>query len=134
MQPPKLAVLFVISLLFFSCDQSSDPVKPPAIRPIENAATSQEENTEPAQTEEKFECVVEDGKYSSVVEYVNSQTGHRAVYSLDVRVKDCNVDIIYWPSGGWSDSDHITPGELSSEGRATVYGEGGKVYKILLEM
>ncbi len=134
MQPPKLATLVALSLLIFSCGQNSDSGTSQPVQPTENTSPTQNENSEPVYIHDTSDCVVEDGKHLAVVQYVNSHTGHNAVYSLYVRVRDCNVDVIYWPSGGWSDSDHITPAELSSEGRATVYGEGGKVYNILLEM
>jgi hypothetical protein len=73
--------------------------------------------------------LIEDGTHSANVEYTNPETGYSASYQLDVEVDDNFVTTIHFPSGGYLDSDHITPGELE-DGHTTVEGEDGKTYEI----
>jgi hypothetical protein len=73
--------------------------------------------------------LIEDGTYSANVDYTNPETGYTASYQLDVEVEDNFVTTIHFPSGGYLDSDHITPGELE-DGRTTIEGEDGKTYEV----
>lgn len=85
----------------------------------------------PAKKPTESGCDYEDGRHNATVYYTNSNTGHSHTYTLEVEVSDCYVTVIYWPSGGWSDDDHITPGEIE-DGKAYVKGEKGKTYTVSL--
>lgn len=84
------------------------------------------------ESEESNRCGYDDGTYSASVDYYNPETGYSQTYTLDVEVQDCQVVQINFPSGGWLDEDHISPGDLDEYGNATVDGEDGKTYEVSL--
>ncbi|WP_288073014.1 hypothetical protein [Hydrotalea sp.] len=79
------------------------------------------------------DCNLSDGTYSSTVDYYNPSTGYSQTYTLDVEVEDCQVVTIYFPKGGWLDSDHITPAEIDEDGNAEVEGDEGRTYSIQID-
>ncbi|PGH41011.1 MAG: hypothetical protein CRN43_00935 [Candidatus Nephrothrix sp. EaCA] len=94
-------------------------------------APESEENEEPAMY--SSECKLEDGTYSSTVEYYNPNTGYSGTYSLDVEVQDCQVVQINFPNGGYLDEDDISYSDIDEDGNASVDGEDGKTYEIHID-
>ena len=78
-------------------------------------------------------CKFEDGNYIATVDYNNSETGYSATYSLDVKVRDCQVVQINFPNDGYLDEDHISYTDIDEDGRASVDGEDGKSYEIQID-
>ena len=76
------------------------------------------------------DCTFKNGVHDATVNYSNSKTYYYATYTLSVDVQNCKVDVIYFPKGGWLDSDHITPAQLDSNGDAKIIGENGKEYNV----
>ena len=76
------------------------------------------------------DCGIEDGSHDASVDYYNPNTGHTAIYDLEVEVEDCKVTIIYFPNGGRLDNDHISPEELDEDGNATLEDEKGRTFDV----
>ena len=81
----------------------------------------------------RIACSCADGKHPATVNYSNPGTSFSNTYTLQVGVKDCKVNTIYFNNGGWLDESHITAGELSFDGSADIKGENGKTYHIQIE-
>lgn len=71
----------------------------------------------------------EDGVYCAEVEYYYSGTGTRSTYVLEVEVKNNELTMIHWPSGGWLDDSHFYPPDIS-EGFADFESDKGVEYKV----
>jgi hypothetical protein len=76
------------------------------------------------------ECLLEDGTYSAIVDYSNSDTGYQTRYTLEVEVEECQVIQINFPNDGYLDEDHISYADIDKNGYANVDGEDGKTYEI----
>jgi hypothetical protein len=79
------------------------------------------------------DCGIKDGSHSASVDYYNPNTEHSATYDLEVEVEDCQVTTIYFPKGGWLDSDHISPEELDEDGNATLEDENGRTFDVHID-
>jgi hypothetical protein len=119
----------VLLFMFSACNQPSKENKK-ANQSFDNEVEPKEVEREDSYIGESGDCDFEDGTYSANVDYYNEETDFENTYTLDVEVEDCEVIQINFPNGGWLDSDHITPAELDSDGRCTIYGEEGKVYEV----
>lgn len=71
-----------------------------------------------------------DGTYCAEIDYYNPDTGTRSTYTLNVEVEDNELTVIQWPNGGWLDSTHFSPEELSSEGDCSFSSYDGNQYDI----
>ncbi|MGF7040076.1 hypothetical protein [Mucilaginibacter lappiensis] len=78
--------------------------------------------------------VIEDGSYSSTVDYTNPNTGYSATYTLSVEVSDGQVVQINFPNDGYLDEDHITAADIDEDGNANVEGEEGKTYDVHIDL
>ncbi|MBP6731953.1 MAG: hypothetical protein KA149_07840 [Chitinophagales bacterium] len=92
-----------------------------------------DEESDEDSNEDKTDPQIEDGNHNATVDYYNPNTGYSATYTLDVEVEDGKVRQINWPNGGWSDEDHITPGELGEDGNVTIDGEDGQTYDVQID-
>jgi len=70
-----------------------------------------------------------DGIYCAEVEYYYSKTGTRSTYTLEVEIKNNELTVIYWPNGGWLDSSHFYPPDISS-GYAEFESDRGGEYTV----
>ncbi len=73
----------------------------------------------------------EDGRYCARVEYYNPRTGTRSIYTLNVEVEDGKLSVIYWPNGGWLDSTHFDPPDITN-GKCVFITDRGYQYKVTL--
>ena len=104
-----------------------------ALAIISCSNNSETRNMKDFESSNSSNCNFEDNKYSATVDYNNPETNFSNTYTLDVEVEDCQVVKIYFPKGGWLDEDHISPANIDDEGNATVEGEDGKTYEILID-
>jgi len=74
-----------------------------------------------------------DGTYCAEVEYYNSSTGtrRRRSYDLDVEVENGDLVQIDWPNGGWLDSTHFYPENIST-GEVSFRSDKGYRYTVTL--
>lgn len=130
----KKSFLFILAVLILSCqDKSATTVeKTDEAKDSYNSSNQDEEQGEEDE-DANYPCGLEDGNHSATVDYYNPETGYMATYSLDVEVEGCEVTVIYFPKGGWLDSDHITPGELDEDGEVEIEGEEGKTYTVHID-
>ncbi len=70
-----------------------------------------------------------DGKYCAQVEYYYSKTGTNSTYTLEVKIEDNKLTVIYWPSGGWLDDSHFTPPDIS-DGDAKFKSDKNVEYEV----
>jgi len=98
-----------------------------------HGSDSKEYNAEENDSENSNDCKFEDGMHSATVDYFNPDTGHSATYSLDVEVEDCEVTVIYFPSGGWLDDSHISPAEIDEGGDAELQDEQGRTFSVHID-
>lgn len=144
-----LSLLLTICFVGCSIRRSSDETKQPVSTEQTDLDTNEvsgespsfstdseySDGTDDELTDESSEgSEVEDGTHSATVYYNNPQTGYSATYTLDVEVEDGQVVQIDFPNGGYSDSDHITPEALNSDGECTIYGDDGKTYSIHIDL
>lgn len=141
----KLSLLLIFSLLIFSCssktksDSENNDVSNSSITTDdkesnnEDVANTNIENETTIETNTSSDCGLDDGTYSSTVEYNNPETGYSATYTLDVDVENCQVVQINFPNDGYLDLDHISAADLDEDGNATVDGENGKTYEIRID-
>ncbi|RZK12923.1 MAG: hypothetical protein EOO46_01425 [Flavobacterium sp.] len=78
-------------------------------------------------------CEYEDGLHPATVDYYNPETGREKTYSLEVEVEDCEVITIYFPKGGWLDSDHLYPEQLDRDGSATLEDDRGRTFDVQID-
>lgn len=118
--PRTIAIFFVLGLAF-SCRQAEtrEPIHP-AIQAVERPT-------------DEGDCGIEDGTQSATVDYYNPTTGHRATYSLDVEVENCQVIQINFSNGGYLDSDHIDPADIDDNGDASVEDDRGRRFEVHLK-
>jgi len=83
--------------------------------------------------EDASQCRFDNGTHLATVDYYNPSTGHSATYSLEVEVEDCEVTIIYFPSGGWLDDSHISPAEIDDSGDAELEDEKGRTFSVHID-
>ena len=129
-------VFFIIAVAFIvSCSFKSNGRSKGLSQNEETDSEPSGYNEEVSYEESDFKsgCVVEDGIYSATVDYYNPETGYYQTYSLDVEVESCEVVQIDFPSGGWLDSNHISPAELDDNARCTVDGGEGRSYDIQID-
>lgn len=72
-----------------------------------------------------------DGTYCAEVEYYNPNTGTRRSYDLDVEVQNGDLVHIDWPNGGWLDSTHFSPDNISS-GEVRFTSDKGYRYTVTI--
>ena len=77
-----------------------------------------------------FNQQYKDGTYCARVEYYNPSTTTRSQYNLTIEIEDNRVVMLEFPNGGWLDSDHFTPPELSYFGHATIVDHRNYQYTI----
>ncbi len=99
----------------------------------DSSESSAQDNTESENSSDENGCKFKDGTHSATVDYYNPETGYSQTYTLNVEVENCEVVQINFPSGGWLDSDHISPAELNEDGYCTIDGEDGKTYEIQID-
>lgn len=121
----KIITTYLIIIICFSTSCNSKE---------KDRNTSEYENSqEETNNKPKAACKFEDGDYSAIVDYNNSETDYSATYTLNVEVKDCKVVQINFPNDGYLDGDHISYADIDEDGNANVDGENGKTYKIKID-
>lgn len=78
------------------------------------------------EVEEEF-----DGTYDAEIDYYNPETGTRSTYTLEVEVENGELTVIHWPNGGWLDSSHFYPPDITS-GYASFESDEGYEYEVRL--
>lgn len=142
----KLSLLLILGLLMFSCSSKTKSDNENNDVPNSSITTDDEESNNDDADNEDFDaeittetntlssdCGLDDGTYSSTVEYNNPETGYSATYTLDVDVEDCQVVQINFPNNGYLDLDHISAADIDEDGNANVDGENGKTYEIQID-
>ena len=111
--------LMVLITLTVSCLSKSETIKSSNNSSSSNSSSYENENDEEWSNQisennewndissNSSDCKFEDGTYSAIVYYNNSNTGYSATYTLDVEVQDCQIVQINFPNGGYLDYDHI---------------------------
>ena len=127
----------LVSSVFCSCDDShesvSDERKYDYSDEFNSSDGSDEKDFYGDTYDDYAEKRFEDGTYSATVDYYNPETGYSETYTLDVEVEDNQLTIIYFPNGGYIDSDHIWPEELDEYGFVSIQGEEGKAYDVQID-
>jgi hypothetical protein len=109
----KHIYLFLI-LLIISCGRKS----------------SDEQNNFPTESDGFVsEDGYEDGTYCAEIEYYYSETGTNSTYTLEVEIENNELTVIHWPNGGWLDSSHFTPPDIS-DGEASFTSDQGVDYNV----
>ncbi len=124
MTPFKTIPLCLCLGLLVSCTEANNS---------DSSESSAQDNTESENSSDENGCKFKDGTHSATVDYYNPETGYSQTYTLNVEVENCEVVQINFPSGGWLDSDHISPAELNEDGYCTIDGEDGKTYEIQID-
>jgi len=75
------------------------------------------------------EGMYNDGTYCAEVSYYYSETGTNSTYTLEVEIENNDLTIIHWPNGGWLDSSHFTPINISN-GEAIFTSDKGAEYTV----
>lgn len=70
-----------------------------------------------------------DGTYCAEIDYYYSETGTNSTYILEVGIENNKLSIIYWPNGGWLDSSHFLPPDISA-GEASFTCDRGVAYSV----
>ncbi|MBK5214781.1 MAG: hypothetical protein JJE55_14100 [Flavobacteriaceae bacterium] len=70
-----------------------------------------------------------DGTYCAEIDYYYDKTGTQSTYTLKVEIEDNELVKIYWPNGGWLDSSHYNPPDIS-DGYASFESYEGIEYTI----
>jgi hypothetical protein len=101
----KILIIVIAFLLFIKCK-----------------SVANEENSKVGYT---------DGEYCAEIAYYNPKTEMNSTYTLVVEIEGNALTIIQWPNGGWLDSTHFTPPDIS-EGKATFTSDKGVEYHITI--
>lgn len=70
-----------------------------------------------------------DGTYCAEIDYYYYKTGTESTYTLKVEIEDNELVKIYWPNGGWLDSSHYNPPDIS-DGNASFESYEGIEYTV----
>jgi len=92
----------------------------------ESSSFSSSYSVEEVEEEEEF-----DGTYDAEVDYYNPETGTRSTYTLEVEVENGELTVIHWTNGGWLDSSHFYPPDITS-GYASFESDEGYEYEVRL--
>jgi len=77
----------------------------------------------------KDERTYDNGDYYAEVKYHNPKTGTRSTYTLRAKIKDNKLVTLYFPNGGWLDSTHFIPPDISS-GKAKFTSDRNYHYEV----
>ena len=79
--------------------------------------------------EESNEYGYADGTYCAEINYYYSETGTQSTYTLEVEIENNELTVIHWPNGGWLDSSHFLPPDIS-DGEATFTSDANVDYTV----
>ncbi|AMA49974.1 hypothetical protein [Flavobacterium covae] len=83
------------------------------------------EDNETSYNEEEFP----DGEYCAEIDYHNPDTGTSSTYTLTVEVESGELVKIEWNNGGWLDSSHYSPPDIS-DGTASFEDDRGREFEV----
>ncbi len=140
----KISILLLFLTLLFSCQKSNNSTSTSDETSESTTATSFADfpkEVDPMDMEISDDDDVQkyldatgdypDGTYCAEVEYYNSSTGTRRSYDLDVEVQNGDLVQIDWPNGGWLDSTHFSPDNISS-GEVRFTSDKGYRYTVTI--
>ena len=139
----SLIILLIFQIAFISCNKSSSSTPGTDWSESTTATTfvdtSEDFNAEDMEIsdDEDVQKYLDatgdypDGTYCAEVEYYNYSTGTRNSYDLDVEVENGDLVQIDWPNGGWLDSTHFTPENIST-GEVSFRSDNGYNYTVTL--
>lgn len=78
-----------------------------------------------------YEDEFPDGDYCAEIDYYNPDTGTSSTYTLTVEVESGELVKIEWNNGGWLDSSHYTPPDIS-DGTASFEDDRGREFEVRL--
>lgn len=109
--------LFLLTALIFvfGCKKSSNETK--VSNPIYSYSSSEQEYP--------------DGEYCAEIDYYNPDTGTSSNYTLTVEVENAEIVKIEWLNGGWLDSSHFSPPDIS-DGTASFEDDRGREFEVKL--
>lgn len=107
--------LILLLLVFISCNQNKS--KP----------SSFVSETETEIDQDEFS----DGEYCAEIDYYNPDTGTSSTYTLPVEVENGELIRIEWSNGGWLDSSHFSPPDIS-DGTASFGDDRGREFEVKL--
>jgi hypothetical protein len=84
------------------------------------------------ETYRPYQTYKSDGIYCAYVKYYNPSTGTKSIYTLNVEVENNQLIIIYFPNGGWLDSSHFQPKDIS-DGNCTFKSDKGYWFTVKLQ-
>lgn len=93
----------------------------------ENNSSNYENDSEEVYETEGYS----DGTYCAEVDYYYSETGTSSSYTLEVEIEDNELTVIHWPNGGWLDSSHFSPQDIS-DGETSFTSDAGVDYKVII--
>lgn len=106
--------LILLFLMFASCKQNQ-------INP-DSFVSETEEN------QKKFP----DGEYCADINYYNPDTGKSSNYTLAVEVENGELIKLEWSNGGWLDSSHFSPPDIT-DGTANFEDDKGREFEVTLK-
>ena len=83
---------------------------------------------------DETDASIEDGTYSTTVDYYNPDTGYSNTYTLNVEVEDNQVVQIVFPNDGYLDDTHIEPQNLDENGHCSIEDDEGRTFDIQLDL
>ncbi len=111
----KNIAIILLLLVFISCNQNKS--KP----------SSFVSETETEIDQDEFS----DGEYCAEIDYYNPDTGTSSTYTLPVEVENGELIRIEWSNGGWLDSSHFSPPDIS-DGTASFDDDRGREFEVKL--
>lgn len=111
----KNRAIILLLLVFISCNQNKS--KP----------SSFVSETETEIDQDEFS----DGEYCAEIDYYNPDTGTSSTYTLPVEVENGELIRIEWSNGGWLDSSHFSPPDIS-DGTASFDDDRGREFEVKL--
>lgn len=132
----NVSILFLLLFFFFQCaknNEDSQAVSEENVTTtLENDSYDNEEVNNDLDEQDAEEEPYPDGTYSATVDYYNPDTGTSSTYTLDVEVENGELTVIHWPNGGWLDSSHFTPEDITS-GSCSFTSDEGNEYTVTLD-
>lgn len=98
-----------------------------------SSSYSYDEDDESFDTYEESEEEVDpypNGTYCAEIEYYNPNTYTRSTYTLNVDVRNHELEKIHWPNGGWLDEDHFYSPDIDDDGTCSFTSDKGYRYHV----
>jgi hypothetical protein len=127
----KKQLTLLLALTLISCFNSSNENEEYEYDSSDDSYNSKSSRFSSSYADEEVEEEEFDGTYEAEIDYYNPETGTRSTYTLEVEVENGELTVIQWPNGGWLDSSHFYPPDITS-GHASFESDEGHEYEVRL--